>query len=451
MATDDFHDNVIPFPMRPGPDRKPTSVDAAALKHNSERLQFDEILKERFSSNVLLSHEDRFIMARNMHDWLEALEKGGKLHLNALAGELFGEPKRQKLAGYRVPPKYSVVEDLDRLGSRREIVGKRSKFHRLIQVAAKMAGVEEIDGRLAVAAGTTLFPGAEDVGDAVRRGAYDLFHLLKLAQADLDAAYPMQRFFGQVESCRALPDDSKEERVFTQDFDFERWAHLAIPRVRLAYRWEDRTPISAQVRGESVGGHASLRRVLSLGYAPMAGGVTPCAVVEAELVVTVAGARTVEPALLGELSERSHASRLDFGEGAELVPWTVDGRDTSDHDDEDPPADVTIEPISPAWLLQHASGGGWQISGGTMHSDMPVPWGSHAIMRSSRFPDGESEAAVFERCFRSKSVFDMLRASYVRDVELLGRILNEEAREVEEDLAEVERHLRARIAGSSVE
>lgn len=473
-------DNVIPFPGAPeeGKAKTPSAVERASLQEAADKRALDDVLRVRFEGKQLLTWPDRFRLARNLHDWLASLEGNGKLDQNELAGEIFGEPRRQKLFPYTVPPRFDSADALLESNPKRELVGKPARYHRILLAAARLAGVEEREARISLARGTALYPGAGDVADEKRHAAHQVVEVLERIVPMLDAVFPMARYFDLSEDNEILPVEREGVLTFATVDEFRWWDHEAIPAVRLAARWIERREIELAISsipagsavssfhferlasaGEIGSAFLNRRRDMSLGIARLGGSLRPVAVFTHELAVSPpSGAIVVRQPYGDALSPGWHRMVVDVGDGPrwaglrlrELDPTPAQPDEEEWRYEGDAPPDVRVVPITADWLLGQTQGQ-WRVA---MSTGSKVSfWRARTQYGVSRFGARDTLPAIVELALQGEGAMGGLaqdiRARYVELSGLMDDWVAREHSKVEARLAKAATRISDLASGES--
>ena len=449
----DAPDNVVHFPKRSKPhtqDRK-SARERACEEELARDARVFQFATEALDRGGLMSPEVRFLLAKNLRDFVYRLQREGRMRVRDLAAEVRGPhtPREVRAVNeYFAPIGVETEEECRAKHPKRRIAGKAKAFKRLALAAARLAGVEERDAILELVRGSPFWPDAPAVTEDRRQAANQVASVLALLRRPLDAIYPLEKYFDDVEEHRIVPHEDPNGPALI-GFGCEAYGedHLRIPCVPVAWGARKRCVTmyveakegdvddvfrAALDAGECKGFACDRISYFSVGVARLGRDIRPVGIIT-----------------FGEWTPQLECESIEFPDYDEPGRFRRDGVDyfwVFAEFEYDLPEAAVVRPLTADFLME-AVDGDWQI--GSSWKDKltqgPDEWRAVADRGHSRLGGPSNLASIIERAVTAQgedgTLVKELEASYRDKVEALAAWRRDKFGEIERGLERVRSQL----------
>ena len=447
----DAPDNVVPFPKRSKPQDRKSARERACEEVLAREARVFQFATEALDRGGLMSPEVRFLLAKNLRDFVYRLQGEGRMRVRNLAAEVRGPHAPREVRAineYIAPIGVETEEECRAKHPRRRIAGKPPAFKRLALAAARLAGVEEREAILELVRGSPFWPDAPAVTEDRRQAANQVASVLALLRRPLDAIYPLEKYFDEVEEQRIVPHEDPNGPALI-GFLREAYAedHLRIPCVPVARGARERC-LTMYVEAKEGDVDEVFRAALDAGQSK----VFACDRISYFSVGVARIGRDIRPVgtiTFGEWTPQLKCDSIEFPDYNEPGRFRRDGVDYFWEWAEfeyDLPEAAVVRPLT-ADFLTEAVDGDWQI--GSFLEDKltqgPDKWRAVADRGHSRLGGASNLASIIERAVTAQgedgTLITELEASYRNKVEALAAWRRDKFGEVERGLERVRSQL----------
>jgi hypothetical protein len=447
--------NVFSFPASPEASERMSARKRASIEEDVRRARIFRNAIERLDRPELMSWPDRFTLAKNLRDFVYRLQDEGRLRVRDLAADVRGPntPREVRASNeYIAPMGVETGEECRAKHPNRRFARKALAFKKMALAAARRAGADEREAILELVKGSSFWPDATAVTEDRRQAAIQVGSVLELLRRPLDAIYPLERYFDEVEEHNLLPDSffPEDEQDGHLKFDClsnpEELDYLRIPRILLAQTTLDERKIvmvtakdgdaEADFEAAVMAGHSTTetikrRRYFSLGMARLGPQVRPVGIFTHKTDMSLLGS------LWGWVPYSSFAgwNRASFStkDGPVQFAWRL-GEEDNAAAPEESSSDVYIKVLDADFLMVPEPGSWW------------VEWQSAgAEPFFSRLGGFSNLAAIIEHVLifdRDDETLKMkLEADYRKKVEALTTWRQQTFDEIEQALEKVRANL----------